>query len=381
MSAEAEIQAATPPLPPLSLAGGPHAAAAAALRVWLQRRRPFWLAAEQDLRAARRQRIDPAHASRLLAAYRGLARDVAVLRERLPQDPLHAQVEALYRALHEHLQRDYEPPGPRLVRLYTEQVPEAMRRLRNTLAAVVAWFLLSAAAGFVLVRAYPELAGLFLSDRMIDGVQQGHLWTESILNVAPSAVVSARIFTNNITVSITAYALGLLYGLGTLYLIGLNGAMLGVALAYTARFGLAGALLRFIVAHGLVELSVICIAGASGARLGAALARPAVADRGAALREAAAWTSRPLWVCVPFLIGCGLIEGYVSPDDTWPTAARLAIGLGYAGLFAATLSGRLPRWLLGAFFGGSFGGCSGRAPATGTAAAAAPAAATPGAAP
>ncbi|MDN5747187.1 MAG: stage II sporulation protein M, partial [Pseudonocardia sp.] len=42
----------------------------------------------------------------------------------------------------------------------------------------------------------------------------------------------------------------------------LNGLMLGGAFALTARHGLADRLFEFIVAHGIVELTIVCVAGA-----------------------------------------------------------------------------------------------------------------------
>jgi len=48
-------------------------------------------------------------------------------------------------------------------------------------------------------------------------------------------------------------------------------------------------------------------------------------------------------VCVLFLVGAGLIEGYVSPDPQFTTAQRVAIGVAYWMLLMLTLSGRLWR--------------------------------------
>ena len=34
-----------------------------------------------------------------------------------------------------------------------------------------------------------------------------------------------------------------------------------------------------------------------------------------------------LTLCALLLVGCGLIEGYLSPDTTFPIAARLVLGI------------------------------------------------------
>ncbi len=83
------------------------------------------------------------------------------------------------------------------------------------------------AAGYALVHRYPELIALFASPELIATVERGQLWTEGLLNIVPSSILSVQILTNNIVVSLFAYCAGFLFGLGTLYILGLNGLMLG----------------------------------------------------------------------------------------------------------------------------------------------------------
>ena len=58
-----------------------------------------------------------------------------------------------------------------------------------------------------------------------------------MLNVVPSSVLSLQILTNNIVVSLFAYCAGFLFGLGTFYILGLNGLMLGAVFAFTGQHG------------------------------------------------------------------------------------------------------------------------------------------------
>src|SRR6201996_8547383 len=180
-----------------------------------------------------------------------------------------------------------------------------------------------------MVHSFPDLIALFASPELIATVERGQLWTEGLLNVVPSSVLSVQIFTNNIVVSLFAYCLGFLFGLGTLYILGLNGVMLGAVFAFTAQHGLAGRLFGFIVGHGCVELSVICLSGAAGAAVGEALIRPGAGGRLEAFRAAATRGSGVLLACMLLLVGAGLIEGYVSPDPAVPLPARVGIGVGY----------------------------------------------------
>jgi uncharacterized membrane protein SpoIIM required for sporulation len=174
------------------------------------------------------------------------------------------------------------------------------------------------------------------------------LWTDGLLNVTPSAVLSVSILSNNIVVSLFAFCSGIVFGLGTFYLVGLNGVSLGAIFALTGQHGLAGRLFDFVVAHGCVELSCICISGAAGSLLGEALVRPGALTRREAFRNAARDGMRVMLVVTLLLLVCGFIEGYVSPEPEIPRWARVTIGVGYW-LFMVSL-------LRGYVFGRSRGG-------------------------
>jgi uncharacterized membrane protein SpoIIM required for sporulation len=178
---------------------------------------------------------------------------------------------------------------------------------------------------------------------MIAAVERGELWTEGLTAIAPASVLSAQIFTNNIVVSLFAFCAGFLFGLGTFYIVALNGMMLGAMFAFTAQHGIADKLFKFILAHGCVELSVMCLSGAAGAAVGEALIRPRYASRARAFQQAAERSGRLLAACVLLLIGAGLIEGYISPDPEFPLWTRAIVGVGYWLFMVALLTGLLFR--------------------------------------
>ena len=147
-----------------------------------------------------------------------------------------------------------------------------------------------------------------------------------------------------------AFCSGIVFGLGTFYIVGLNGLSLGAIFAFTSQHGLAGRLFDFVVAHGCVELSCICLAGAAGSMLGEALVRPGTLTRGEAFRRAASEGIRVMFVVTLLLVVCGFIEGYISPEPEVPRWARVTLGVGYW-LFMVSL-------LRGYAFGRSRGGAA-----------------------
>ncbi len=312
-----------------------------AITSWLEKRADRWHRLRQLIETQGDRRNESLDEVRTLAqGFRALARDISLARNVMSGSRLTQQLESLFMDAHEAI---YRAPGNlrhQILGLVRKQVPQAVRKMRGTILATVVLFLSSGLAGWLLVTVYPELATLFVSEAMINKVQRGELWTDGLLNVMPSSILSLRLMTNNIVVALFAFALGAFYGLGTLYIIGLNGLMLGGVFAFTAEYHMDDALFTFIVAHGVVELSVICLAGAAGVQLGEALARPGDRSRAEAFRDAVVLGGTLMPVCAVFLVGAGLIEGYISPDPDYPLITRVAVGLGYAVLLWVVLSGK-----------------------------------------
>ena len=272
-----------------------------------------------------------------------LAHDLARARELLPATRTRAYLEGAYARSHGVLHQGAWRAGSALRQFVCEELPAAIVWLRPYLWWTTLIFLLAAAAGYALVHRYPELIGLFASPDLIASVERGKLWTDGLLNIVPSSVLSVQILANNVVVSLFAYCAGLFFGLGTLYILGLNGLMLGAVFAFVGAHGLAGALAGFIVAHGCVELSVMCLSAAAGAAVGEALIRPGRGGRLRSFSAAALRSGRVLLACAVLLVGAGLIEGFISPNPRVPVSARVAIGIGYWLVMLSVLSGRLFR--------------------------------------
>lgn len=309
---------------------------------WLRRRVPDW----QRLGHLLSQQRDRSSESyddvvELVDRFRSLGRDLSLARALLPGSSICNQLENLFLKAHEAVFRRPGRVGAQFAELLRDDVPRVFHEMRATIWITTTLFLGTGVLGWLLVGFNPELASLFASEKMIEMVQQGELWTDDILNIIPSSVLSIQIMANNIVVSLFAFVLGALYGLGTIYVIALNGFMLGGIFAFTAKYDMAGRLFNFVIAHGVVELSVICLAGAAGIQLGHALVHPGLKTRMQAFRDAVKHAGTLLPVVVLFLVGAGIIEGYISPDASFPLTARVVVGVGYGILLWAVLSGRI----------------------------------------
>jgi uncharacterized membrane protein SpoIIM required for sporulation len=317
---------------------------AADMRRWIAARAGMWrglLQRVEGLRSNRHATIDESLSA--LDAYRTLARDLATARRVAPNSRTSSGLESLYTRLHALINRKPRSGMAAMVALLRVDIPSAARELRGRILGMGLLMAITALAGWWLVSTYPTLISIFASEGMIEQVEQGHLWTEGMLNIMPASILSVSIFANNIVVSILAFCFGLFFGLGTLYLIAFNGLMLGAAFAFVHQHQLAGALFKFIIAHGPVELSVICIAGACGVALGESVIRPGGVSRRDSFQACSHRVGPLLLLCAALLVGCGCIEGFVSPDPAFPLASRVVIGICYWLVMCGLMSGRVFR--------------------------------------
>src|SRR3977135_1989497 len=120
---------------------------------------------------------------------------------------------------------------------------------------------------------------------------------------------------NNIWVVMIAFGFGVVFGLPVIYVLITNGISLGGLFGLTAAYGLAGGLFDFVIAHGVLELSVIVAVGGAGLMMGWALVYPGNRKQHDALVDA---TRRAFILVIglaPLLVIAGTIEGNISPSN------------------------------------------------------------------
>jgi uncharacterized membrane protein SpoIIM required for sporulation len=178
----------------------------------------------------------------------------------------------------------------------------------------------------------PAFAYRLLGPRMMETIEQRKMWTESIVTIKPLA--SSGIMTNNLSVSFSAFAMGITGGIGTAWMIMINGLLLGVIGAATWKAGMATELWSFVAPHGVLELPAIFIAGGAGMEIARGMLFPGMLPRKVSLVQAGGRAAKLLLGTIPLLMVAGVIEGFFSPSAA-PAIAKFSLA---AVLFAALLA-------------------------------------------
>jgi uncharacterized membrane protein SpoIIM required for sporulation len=284
------------------------------------------------------QQFSPDEVRQLGQLYRTVASDLALAQREFPQHRVTTYLNQLVAQGHAVVYRGEPLATRRLRRFLTHRFPQVFREtLPFTVVATLLLCLPALLLGLA-VYADPDTARIFLPpqiQQVIPLVEQQELWVD--IPVTERPYFSSVIMTNNIRVSFMAFAGGVTAGLLTIYIMVFNGLMLGGLTGLTAHHGVGWELWHFVIGHGVIELSTIFIAGGSGLMLGWSIINPGLLSRRDALLLAARKALYLILGCIPLLIIAGLIEGFISPNESIPPLVKWAVGIGSGLLMFAYL--------------------------------------------
>jgi len=211
-----------------------------------------------------------------------------------------------------------------IIDFFVNGLPKAFRAEIVYVATAAAVLLMSALTGLLLGLREPAFIELLVPERMIETVEKGKVWFKDLYTIAPMA--SSTLMTHNISVTFLIFASGITFGVGTLYLLALNGLLIGTIAALCINHNLALEFWSFVLPHGSLELTAIFIAGGAGLVIGHALIDPGPYRRSEVLALRSRQAAKLIAGCIPLLVMAGLIEAFFSPSPL-PAALKMIFSL------------------------------------------------------
>jgi uncharacterized membrane protein SpoIIM required for sporulation len=209
------------------------------------------------------------------------------------------------------------------------------RAWRQVLASALLLFV-PAFGAYAAVRANPALDTAFAPAGYVEQMDQafGEDFGKKDRPSGANALMNSFYIVNNVYVSILAFATGALLGLGSAFVLVMNGMILGGVAAIVAKKGMTLNFWAFVASHGGIELGAIVIAGAAGLLIGLAVLAPGALPRKRALAVAAKDAGLLMGGVVTLLVIAAAVEAWISPSSLAPTT-KLTIGaFNLAALFA-----------------------------------------------
>ena len=206
---------------------------------------------------------------------------------------------------------------------FTDSFPAALYRTRR-------WWILTALAnlGVALVigwwfLSHPQFESSLMSPSEIDKLVNTDF--ESYYSEFAASSFAARVWTNNAWIAAICIALGIL-GVPVVYVLFQNVLNLAAIGAIMVNHDRGGLFFGLILPHGLLELTAVFVAGATGLRLFWAWIEPGPRARAQAVAEEGRSAVAVALGLVVVLAVSGVIEAFVTPSPL-PTWARISIGI------------------------------------------------------
>ena len=258
--------------------------------------------------------------------YRRAATDLAIARAETRDPKLINYLNSLVIRAHGKIYRA-EGEGANIIwKFFSKDFPQTFRSNWVYMAIAGGTFVLFAVLGFIATWRDIDFTHFVYLSGIVDPIQSNHQWWLS-LNES-NQIGASFILSNNILVTMRAFAMGSLLGVGAFYDIAFEGARLGSVFAacYKLNPEFGNALASFVVGHGVIELSTIYFCGGAGMMIGYAIINPGDLTRGQAVKKKGMEAAKIVIGCACLLVIAGLIEGFISPSDL-PVGFKIATGV------------------------------------------------------
>jgi uncharacterized membrane protein SpoIIM required for sporulation len=197
---------------------------------------------------------------------------------------------------------------------WREDIPQILFESRFDLLLSFLIFILSISIGVFSSMMDPEFCRSILGDGYVDmtieNIEKGK--PMSVYQDPEQTTMFMQITFNNLRVAFITFILGLLFGIGTIFILISNGIMVGAFQYLFFQHGVYWDSLLTIWLHGAIEISSIVIAGAAGIHLGRGLLFPGTYSRLQGLQLSARRALQIYLSIAPLIIMAGFIESFIT---------------------------------------------------------------------
>lgn len=301
------------------------------IKRWIGRKEANWQRLDSLLRKVEQKRLKSLQSGEireLASLYRSVAADLARARTQEVGKTLTHNLQSLTTRGYTQIYQGSRKQEWQAVReFYRWGFPALVQQTFPYILTATFLFLFAAVVAWWYAWQDPSFMPLMVPERLISQVRdRGELWMGSIVGIEPLA--SSNIMINNISVSFAAVAGGITAGLYTIYIMVLNGLLIGAIGTLVGQNNLAYPFWAFVFPHGALELPAIFFAGGAGLLIGKAMLFPGKYRRWDAIKVNASLAAQLVFGIVPLLIIAGIIEGFFSPSPIIPDPIKYLAGIG-----------------------------------------------------
>lgn len=249
----------------------------------------------------------------LASYYIQLTNDLSYAQTYYPDSKTLLYLNSLASQAHQKIYVTKKESKNKIISFWRDEFPLFFRQYHKTLLYSFLIFMSAVIIGVVSTLNDDSFIRLILGDGYVN------MTIENIENGEPMAVYKSGssmgtflgITINNIRVAIIAFALGVFFSVGTIYVLFSNGIMLGAFITFFYNYGILEKT-STVWLHGTIEISVIVIAGCAGLVMGNSFLFPKTYSRRVAFMRGAKDGLKIVVSTIPFFIIAGFIEGFIT---------------------------------------------------------------------
>lgn len=264
------------------------------------------------------------------ARYRRLCQQLALARSRGYGPQVVERLQGLTQRGHAVFYRAAPPQWRRALEFFLAEFPRLVRGLRGCLLAAFLLFTVPLVGSFVAVQMQPELVYTVMSPEEAEQMEQMYDPADPQRRLGRESGEDLTMFgfyiMNNVGIALRTFASGLIFAVGSVYVLIMNGLMIGGTAGHLQAVGHGDPFWRFVAGHSAPELTAIVLSGAAGMRLGLALVAPGRRRRVDALIEAGRAGAKLCLGIFAMLVFAAFVEAFWSSIGWIPTAVKFGVG-------------------------------------------------------
>lgn len=256
-----------------------------------------------------------------------LVDDLSYAKTNYPFSKIVKYINGIAAGIYLSIYKNKKEKSSRFLFFFKTELPLILYNQRRILLFALLFFLLFMAIGIFSAWQQPSFVRTVLGDDYVnmteDNIARGDPF--GVYKNQDSLIMFLYIASNNILVAFKCFLFGLLFSVGTLYLLFTNGLMLGVfeQMFFLHGIGIQSILVIFI--HGTLEISAIVIAGAAGMVMGNAILFPKTYSRMHSFKQGAKNGVKIIISLIPVFIVAALFESYVTRHTEMPVLLSVLI--------------------------------------------------------
>jgi uncharacterized membrane protein SpoIIM required for sporulation len=264
------------------------------------------------------------------AAYRRLCQQLALAQRRGYSALLIQRLQDLAHRGHLVLYRPRPPRARRIVDFFSAGFPRLVRSQWRAMAIAALLFFVPLLGSIALLQVRPELVHTLFDPGQLASFENMYDPNSATQKLGRESGSDMRMFGfyifNNVSLGFRTFASGLLAGVGSIFVLIMNGVIIGGVAGHLTAIGYGDPFWRFVAGHSAPELLAIVIAGGAGLQIGMALIAPGRRTRGRALVEAGAIGARLVLGVFAMLVFAAFVEAYWSSIGWMPAPIKFTVG-------------------------------------------------------